>query len=154
MEKITPTPQAFLAGGSTYGNIGFSLQLPAKMAPTLPASQVDRRRQSLSTRLRIVARMAQALPGFYIVPAATIAAYVGAMHDRAHVVGVGLPLVSTQPAAVLALPGVAGQHAYTPRLVAGVAVPTGCRVWAVFRLVGGPETRRPMGWWSSRHASS
>ena len=87
------------------------------MAPALPASQVARRSQSLSTRLRIVARMAQALPGFYIVPAATIAADFSAMHNRAHVVGVCLTLARTQPVAVLALPGVAGEDAHSPRLV-------------------------------------
>ena len=70
-------------------------------------------------RLSVVARMAQALPARYIVPAATIAADFCAMHHRAHVIGVCLPLVGTQPAAVLALPGVAGQHAHPPRLVAG-----------------------------------
>jgi hypothetical protein len=82
---------------------------------------------------------AQALPAGHVIPGPPIPAGIGAMHDRAHVIGVSLAAISTDPPAVLALPRVTRQHREPPRLVPRVAVPTGCRVGSrlLCRLEGG-----------------
>jgi hypothetical protein len=53
-----------------------------------------------------MARDAQALPAIHVIPAASILAVIGPVHDRACVVRVGFPLVGTNPPAVSARPRV------------------------------------------------
>lgn len=87
-------------------------------------------------RFGVVARLAKTLPAFNVIPASSILAPIGAMHDRAHMVRVGLPLVAAHCAARSALPRVAGQHREPPRGMSLVGVSTLVRIRSMLHTRG------------------
>jgi hypothetical protein len=136
-------------------NIWFSSDVLGKPRPALPSRTGCPLFVQFLVRLPAVASHAKTATAGNVIPRPPIAADLGAMHDRAHMIRVSLASIGTEPPAVLALPRVTRQHREPPRFVPRVAVPTGCRVGSrlLCRLEGsGAETRRPVGWYASGHA--